>query len=88
MRKIDLAGEWLIRDTNDEYTIDIKLPSTTELSKIAFEGINYECEKEHLRRLYYVNRNIFIKNRYILMNILQTGHLRLILREVNILRYI
>ena len=29
MRKIDLAGEWLIRDTNDEYTIDIKLPSTT-----------------------------------------------------------
>ena len=61
MRKIDLAGEWLIRDTNDEYTIDIKLPSTTELSKIAFEGINYECEKEHLRRLYYVNRNIFYK---------------------------
>lgn len=61
MRRIELSGEWHIRDNNNEYSIPIKLPATTEMAKIPINGINYDCETTHLRRLYPVNQNLYYR---------------------------
>lgn len=61
MRRIELSGEWHIRDINNEYSIPIKLPATTEMAKIEINGINYDYETTHLRRLYPVNQNLFYR---------------------------